>query len=93
MGHSSSYECSDCGYRSVVSERRDRGFSVMVEPRICCDCRELKNVRIGSPKQPLDPEDPVCPVCGSSNTRLWKNHACPKCPGTMERGGINYFWD
>src|SRR5436309_3098435 len=41
MGRSYHFECSKCGYRTIVSGRADRGLNLAVQTIACRDCRQL----------------------------------------------------
>jgi hypothetical protein len=41
MGRSYWFECTKCGYRTVVAGRADRGLEVSVQTILCRDCRQL----------------------------------------------------
>lgn len=70
MGTKYTFDCPDCDYSAIVSDKRDCGMVAIVQTMVCEDCQELVDVLIGCCGKNGPTGDPdydqdlgVCPDC------------------------------
>ena len=83
----------------MCSPKTDRGFTKIVRPMICTNCKSLKNVVVANYTHDSDEPVPVehvrCDTCERSDELLdWDGKQCPSCdPVQMKRSGAIMMWD
>jgi DNA-directed RNA polymerase subunit RPC12/RpoP len=105
MGQSYTFKCTKCDYEVESSGKKDWGMIAVVEPYICNDCREVRDVRIGEYGKEIFPEDLSkgqekdyyrCHHCGGKNITKWNTQTkpCPKCGSRMKKDPSTIiYWD
>ena len=98
MGSLYTYQCHSCEYTVESSGKLDYGFTAVIKPYICTDCKEVCDVLVVEmgheiPKEILgdfvDEEELEeyysCPECKGKSLVLWNPsyRKCPKCNGRM----------
>jgi len=101
LGSLYTFKCNSCDYEVESVGKQDRGFTAVLKPYICNDCKEVCDVLIGDINGVI-PEDMLdklllsnfelddfynCSNCKSKNLTEWnsENYNCPKCDGTMAK--------
>ena len=88
MGNLYEFKCEHCGFNTTCSNGRDRGFTSIVQPLYCSECKTLKNIHIGDYVREEGPLTgnriknvlPICKTCNSGEyLKLWDGKTCPCC--------------
>src|SRR6266850_6130628 len=101
MATSDDFKCTNCGLSAEVSGGDDRGMIVKTRTVYCRTCQTLADVTIGFYDHPTlerasSDEENIgkCPICRGVELTKWSTgDPCPKCSGSVEKGGQTALWD